>query len=388
MNDLASNRRASNDRRTRYRHRRRLAAGSAGLVGLALIATPLAAAASPAAPAPTSFLSHLSAVTNVASTVPVNGDLNPYGIAVVSQSEGRLVAGDTLVSNFNDAANLQGTGSTIVEVSPSGAVNTFAQLSAPSGVGLTTALTILPGGWVVVGNLPTSDGTSATAKAGSLIVLNSEGTPVETWSGGAINGPWDLTSVSDESRSEVFVSNVLNGTVAHSPATVDGGTVVRIDVGLQGNRPPRLVDTTVIASGFAERTDPAALVVGPTGLALGDAGQLYVADTADNRIAAIPSARWRSSPVAAGDITLSSGGSLNGPLGLTLAPNGDVLSVNGGDGNIVETTPQGHQIATRQIDPVGSGGDLFGLTLAPRDRGVLFVDDGDNTLKALGHDSH
>src|ERR1700680_4516179 len=162
MNDLASNRRASNDRRTRYRHRRRLAAGSAGLVGLALIATPLAAAASPAAPAPTSFLSHLSAVTNVASTVPVNGDLNPYGIAVVSQSEGRLVAGDTLVRKFNDAANLQGTGSTIVEVSPSGAVSTFAQLSAssrsgPSGVGLTTALTILPGGWVVVGNLPTSD---------------------------------------------------------------------------------------------------------------------------------------------------------------------------------------------------------------------------------------
>ena len=332
-------------------------------------------------------------MTNVASTVPANGDLNPYGIAVVSQSEGRLVAGDTLVSNFNDAANLQGTGSTIVEVSPSGAVSTFAQLTAssrsgPSGVGLTTALTILPGGWVVVGNLPTSDGTSATAKAGSLIVLNSEGTPVETWSGGAINGPWDLTSVSDESRSEVFVSNVLNGTVAHSPATVDGGTVVRLDVGLQGNRPPRLVDTTVIASGFAERTDPAALVVGPTGLALGDAGQLYVADTADNRIGAIPSARWRSSPVAAGDITLSSGGSLNGPLGLTLAPNGDVLSVNGGDGNIVETTPQGHQIATRQIDPAGSGGDLFGLTLAPRDRGVLFVDDGDNTLKALGHDSH
>jgi hypothetical protein len=140
----------------------------------------------------------------------------------------------------------------------------------------------------------------------------------------------------------------------------------------------------VIANGFAERTDPAALVVGPTGLAVGDAGQLYVADTVNNRIAVIPSAAWRSSPVTGGGVTLSSGGSLNGPLGLTLAPNDDVLSVNAGDGNIVETTPLGRQVDTRQIDPAGNGGDLFGLTVAPRHQGVLFVDDGDNTLKVLG----
>jgi hypothetical protein len=384
----ASNRHMSTDRKRRYRRSCSCAAGLAGLLGIGLLAAPLTAAASPASSARPSFLSHFSTVTTTASTVPANGDLNPYGITAVSQTEGRLVAGDTLVSNFNDAANLQGTGTTIVEVAPSGAVSTFAQLggagTGSSGVGLTTALTVLPGGWVVVGNLPTSDGTSATAKAGSLIVLNSDGAPVETWSGTLINGPWDLTSVSNASRSEIFVSNVLNGTVAHSPATVDGGTVVRLDVSLEENRPPRLVDTAVIANGFAERTDPAALVVGPTGLAVGDAGQLYVADTVNNRIAVIPSAAWRSSPVTGGGVTLSSGGSLNGPLGLTLAPNDDVLSVNAGDGNIVETTPLGRQVDTRQIDPAGNGGDLFGLTVAPRHQGVLFVDDGDNTLKVLG----
>jgi hypothetical protein len=374
-----------------HHHKLLVGASMAGCLSIvAAVATPVAAVASPPSHSPSSYLSHLSTVTNVASTVPANGDINPYGITVVPQSVGKLVSGDTLVSNFNNAANFQGTGTTIVEVSPSGAVTTFAQLqgplpgACPGGVGLTTALTTLPGGWVVVGSLPTSDGTSATAKAGCLIVLNSAGTPVETWSGGNINGPWDLTAVSGFGGAEIFVSNVLNGTVAHSPATVDQGTVVRLDIRLNPGQPPRLVGSTVIAKGFAERTDPAALVVGPTGLALGDDGQLYVADTVNSRIAVVPFALWRWEPATGGGITLSSGGALNGPLGLALAPNDDVLSVNSGDGNIVETTPFGRQVAARQIDPAGAGGDLFGLTIAPHGRGVLFVDDGDNTLKLFG----
>jgi hypothetical protein len=354
---------------------------AAALSIAAALALPAVAGASPASP--TAFLSHFSKVTNVASTVPANGDLNPYGIAVVPQSTGKLVKGDTLVSNFNNSANLQGTGSTIVEISPSGVVTPFAQLSS-EGIGLTTALTTLPGGWVVVGNLPTTDGSSATAKAGSLIVLNSQGIPVETWSGNNINGPWDLTSISGNDWSEIFVSNVLNGTVADSPSTVDGGTVVRLLVTSGDDRQPRLLASTVIANGFAERTDPAALVVGPTGLAIGSNGQLFVADTVNSRIAVIPFALWRFSPATHGGTTVSSGGALNAPLGLATAPNGDVLSVNGGDGSIVETTPSGHQLLSTQIDPAGAGGDLFGLTLAPNGHGVLFVDDGDNTLKLFG----
>ena len=88
-------------------------------------------------------------------------------------------------------------------------------------------------------------------------------------------------------------------------------------------------------------------------------------------------------PAAAG-YTLTSGGSLNAPLGMALAPNGDILTVNGGDGNAVETSPIGKQVDTVQIDPLNAGGDLFGLIVAPNDDGVLFVDDGDNTLKLLG----
>ncbi len=371
--------------------RRRSLVAATALAGLATGVTAAPVAAGAAIPnLPSSYLSHFSKVTNVASTVPADGDENPYGIAAVPQSVGKLVAGDTLVSNFNNSANLQGLGTTIVEVSPWGSVSTFARIdhplpgACPGGVGLTTALTTLPGGWVVVGSLPTSDGTSATAKAGCLIVLDASGTPVETWSGGNVNGPWDLTAVSGPTGAELFVTNVLNGTVAHSPATVDGGTVVRLEVGLRPGRPPALEASTVIADGFAERTDPNALVVGPTGLALGNDGQLYVADSVNSRIAVVPAAPWRLSPVTGGGITLSAGGALNGPLGLTLAPNGDVLAANGGNGNVVEVTPYGRQVASPQVDPFGAAGDLFGLTIAPDGRGVLFVDDGDNTLKLFG----
>ena len=53
--------------------------------------------------------------------MPANGDVNPYGVAVVPRSTGDLRQGNVLVSNFNDTANVQGTGTTIVQVSPGGA---------------------------------------------------------------------------------------------------------------------------------------------------------------------------------------------------------------------------------------------------------------------------
>ena len=58
--------------------------------------------------------------------MPANGDVNPYGVAVVPRSTGRLYRGDVLVSNFNDKTNTQGTGTTIVQVSPHGKVSLFA----------------------------------------------------------------------------------------------------------------------------------------------------------------------------------------------------------------------------------------------------------------------
>ena len=366
---------------------RRVALTLAGGVALAAAV----AVAAPAGAAPPPFLSHFSTVTSIASTVPANGDVNPYGIANVPFSTGALVRGDTLVSNFNASSNLQGTGTTIVEISPGGQVTPFAALDAatlpgacPGGVGLTTALAVLNDGDVVVGSLPVTDAGSGSPQAGCLIVLNSQGIPLETWAGRGINGPWDMTVAQFGNVAELFVTNVLNGLAgAANDTPVNQGTVLRLVVAMPPGRAPVLLGSSTIGTGFDEELDHTALVIGPTGLALGRNGTLYVADTVNSRIAAIPFAVFRFFPATGGGITLTEGNQLSGPLGLTLAPNGDLITVNGGNGNGVEVTPAGFQFTGVQFDPANSGGNLFGLTIAPGGHGVLFVDDGTNTLDRL-----
>ena len=180
----------------------------------------------------------------------------------------------------------------------------------------------------------------------------------------------------------LFVSNVLNGTVKGGGAVVDEGTVVRIHLKIDGHHPPKVESETVIGTEFPERTDPEALVVGPTGVGLSEEdGTLYVADTAGNRVAAIPNAMSRKSPVGKGGVTVAKGGFLNGPLGLTIAPNGDIVTANAGDGNFVETTPVGAEFQPFETE-AGAGG-LFGLTLAPRHSGIYFVNDAQNTLEII-----
>ncbi len=250
---------------------RLVTAAVATFAALAATVTAGALGAAPAGAAPVPFLSHFSSMSVVGSTVPGNGDVNPYGVATVPFSTGTLVRGDTLVSNFNSSNNLQGTGTTIVQVAPDGQTGLFAQLNpnlpgCPGGVGLTTALSVLADGYVVVGSLPVTDDGSGTPEAGCLIVLNSSGVPVETWAGNGINGPWDMTSVQVFGPfAELFVTNVLNGTVAAGGNEVDRGTVQRLSVFDPPGRPPLLFASTTIATGFAEELNSSALVLGPTG---------------------------------------------------------------------------------------------------------------------------
>lgn len=313
------------------------------------------------------------------------------------------------MSNFNNSSNLQGTGTTIVEVAPNGSVSLFAQVDAgtlpgacPGGVGLTTALVVLRSGWVIVGSLPTTDGMPDTIGAGCLIVLNSMGNPVETFYGTLINGPWDMTADEADHEARLFVTNVLSGSVAAGGNMANEGTVLRIDLAVSQKSMPWVESMTVVGSGFPERTDPAALVIGPTGVGLSpacngdedsdcenaaqeDARVLYVAESLNNRIAVIPHALTRTTSAGTG-LTLFKGGSLNDPLGLVVAPNGHILTVNGVDGFITEITPQGHQIAKKLLDNTGGpppgNGTLFGLVFDPA-LGVVFVDDGSNTLNLL-----
>ena len=371
--------------------RHRIALASTALAGAAATAV-FAVAPAAQAGTPGSFIGRLHTLTTIGSTVPANGDQNPYGTALVGMTAGSLVKGNVLISNFNNAKNFQGTGTTLVQVSPTGKLSVFAKINAaklpgkcPGGVGLTTALVILRGGWVVVGSLPTKDGSAATSSAGCLIVLDNQGRVRETFAGGGINGPWDMTASSSGPAAQLFVTNVLNGTKAAGGMVVHRGTVLRLDLMVGGSQPPRLMSTTKIGSDFPQRTDPSALVIGPTGVGLAPNGTLYVANSLASAINAIPGATSRSTSAGTGTM-ITSGGALTTPLGLAIAPNNDVLTVNGGNGLIVETTPSGTQVAKKLLDSSGSppgAGALFGLAIAPANAGVYYVDDAVNTLRLL-----
>jgi hypothetical protein len=358
--------------------------------------TPAAAstAATTSSSSASPFLGNLRTVSNVASTVPANGDINPYGIVSVPTSVGKLQAGQLLISNFNakESAkeNGQGTGTTIVQVSAAGKVSPFATIDAktlpgpcPGGVGLTTALDILPGGYVVVGSLPTTNGKTATAKYGCMIVLDSEGEAVETIASNNIQGPWDSTAKSEGSKTMLFVSNALNGGAAKGVYTIDSSTVLRIELESGKGQMPKVLSETVIANGIPWVDSAEALVLGPTGLALASNGTLYVASTDGSKILAISEATTRTAPAAKGGAVLTEGGHLKEPLGMVLAPNGNIITSNGGDGNMVETTPAGQQVAVRTADKKTGAGSLFGLVIAPDGNGIYFVDDGENTLRLL-----
>jgi hypothetical protein len=322
------------------------------------------------------------------STVPPNGDLNPYGVAFIPAEfpkGGLLNPGDILVANFNNnmpPAGLQGTGTTIVRVNATAAPSLF---FTSSQIGLSTALGVLKQGFVIVGNVPSTDGSgSCVAESGpnqnvgpgALQIIDRNGNLKATLTGDLLNGPWDLTIKDEGERAFVFVSNALSGTVTRLDLRVsrDGVSVEK---------------ETQIASGYVHRCDPAAFVVGPTGLALNRVTDtLFVSSTGDNAIFAISDASSRSGDAGTGELFIQDNTHLHGPLALALAPNGDFLSaqsdaVNPDPNHVseyVEFSPRGEFVAQFSIDP--AAGSAFGLAIRRFGDGFIFaaVDDGANVL--------
>ncbi len=324
---------------------------------------------------PSSFLP--GAVRSV-STIPANGDLNPYGVAFVPTgfpTGGTIHPGDVLVSNFNNSDNLQGTGTTIVNVPAGDAPALFFQ--GHKGIGLSTALAVLEEGLVVVGNFPTADGSCATAQAGSLLVLDSSGNPLGEIASASIDGPWDMAAVERGGGAvQLFVANALNGTVFRLDATATAG-------GLTVNK------ETQIASGYLHRCDPAALVVAPTGLAYDPAKDvLYVASTDDNAVYAVRTAGRATHDQGRGRVVYRDTRHLHGPNGLLLAPNGNLMAANSDAINpdpkqtstIVEFTTDGQFVRQISLDPLAGG--AFGLGLGSSGHTAHFaaVNDAENTL--------
>jgi hypothetical protein len=323
-----------------------------------------------------SLLDSLDSFT--ASTISPSGEVNPYGVAFVPAgfpAGGSIAAGNVLVAHFNGTSGLQGTGTTIVSISPAGQQTLFATSTL---IGLDTALGVLSRGFVIVGNLPvTYPNGTATPGQGSLQVFNSSGTLVSTITDpNLLDSPWDLTINDQGSTAQMFVSNVLSGTVTRVNLAVSGTQVT-------------VVSKTQIGSGYASQPSAAAVVVGPTGLAYNAAQDtLYVASTADNKIYAIGAAGARTSTAGQGYVVFSNQTVLHGPLGLILAPNGNLITANGDAVNsggmqneLVEFTTQGLLVAQYQIDN-GAPGSAFGVAVASSPGSVHFaaVDDNLNTV--------
>jgi hypothetical protein len=320
------------------------------------------------------------------STVPPNGDQNPYGVAFVPHdfkgNGGPLQPGDILVSNFNNSDNKQGLGTTIVRIGADGSFSTFfagpPHPTGSSGFGLSTALAVLRKGFVIVGNVPSMDGTIATSGPGSLLVIDNKGNLLSTISDATINGPWDMT-VDDRGGDNVtaFVSNAF------------AGTVVRLNLHLTATG-IMVMKKTVIASGYQHQGDAVTFVDGPTGLVYdADHDTLFVASTVDNAVYAVQNAEKTTTNNGTGNVIYSDNTHLHGALAMVMAPNGHLLVTNNDVINsdptqpseIVEFTVTGQFVTQFSVDP--SQGGSFGLAVNVQNNIATFAAVDDNTASLL-----
>jgi DNA-binding beta-propeller fold protein YncE len=311
------------------------------------------------------------------STIPSNGDQNPYGLAFVPflfASSSALRPGQILVSNFNDQTT-QGLGTTIISIDPnSGYTGLFFQ--GGSAIGFTNALTIASVGLVFAGSLPTSDGNP---EPGPLYVFDRNGNIVtQLGSTALVDGPWGMALNDRGTTAQLFISNIFNSSHGFD------GTITRLEVVLSSGS-INVLKATTIASGYTSHADTAGVVVGPAGLAYdSNRDMLYVAAEGDDAIYMLNGAGHATGSLGKGQLIYGDQTVLHGPLGLLIAPNGNLITANadpaafqpGSDtGEIIEITRTGRLVRTFSIDP--NAGSAFAIAIANK-RSVnqfAYVDD-------------
>jgi hypothetical protein len=193
-----------------------------------------------------------------------------------------------------------------------------------------------------------------------------------------VNGPWGMAIHDAGDTAQVFISNVLSGTITRLDLALSPSAVV-------------ILRATQIGSGFNHRTDPAALVLGPSGLYY-DApnDMLYVASSADNAVYSISGAGELEASAGTGTKVYQDLTHLHGPIDLALAPSGDLIVANSDGSNVdpnqpselVEFTPQGQFVSQFSVDM--NNGGAFGVALTTIGNGAAVraaaVDDNQNTI--------
>jgi hypothetical protein len=361
---------------------------------------------------PASTIADLNQNIQVASTIAPNGDMNPYGLAMppanytgVNAATGAknvLQPGDLLISDFSNKAGAN-LGTTILRYTPStGVVSPFYQEKIAKGP---VALAISSLGTLWIANYQpgyTNSADGANTGDGNVTVITPNGTDfpnnagiIDNNSGATFTpstatfaGPWGQAFAVKQGTTTpyFFVTEVESGAIqrqAFVPGHFNAESVVTI-----GQLP--------VGQNAFDPTGPQGMAYDPS------TDTLYVASTADNRIVAYPNATTTQTFEA--PITVYQGMPLNAPLGLAINPiNGDLLTVNQLDNNIVEIAPNLTQssggesfnarvVATRLLDntPVnpanGTGSALFGLVATKDSNGnlvVYYTDSNTNSLNAL-----
>ncbi|HEY8091551.1 MAG TPA: hypothetical protein VIF09_26985 [Polyangiaceae bacterium] len=339
--------------------------------GAEQVATDAGAGAEGGAPA-TAIIGSL-AITTVGSTVDAtNGDQNPYGLAVAPVTAGLLTAGDLVVCNFNDAANVQGNGTTLEILHPIPGSTPARMVQDPDLKGC-AALAIAA-----------DDAPWVAAYSSDLAPFYTpEGVLQKTLAGGPWSGPWG----------EAFATGPgATGTPSFVTSNATSGTVVRVAV--DGSA------FTTIVTGFTLNAGAVpGNILGASGLTYDvTTDTLFVVDSNQNRVVAFagysdlgenavvvePDGTF-SGPSAASARVVFAGAPLNAPIGAARLFDGDLVVGNTGDNVLVEISPGGQLVATQNLD-TGAAGALFGIVATGTDASstrIYFVDDNDSTVKVL-----
>jgi hypothetical protein len=347
--------------------------GACAFITAGCSSTPLVVTPSGGTPG-TAMLNQLHTITTLASTVdPVNGDQNPYGLAVAPASAGQVAAGDLIVCNFNDAANVQGNGTTIVGLAPVAGAAPF-RIAQDARLKGCDALSIDP----ATGNIWT-----ANLQANDVAIFSPGGAFLEK-SPYSVNLPWGMIEAGHAGATVFFQSNSADGTIDRLTA-VNGVPAAQ----------------TQIAQGFSVNHGVPGTVLAPAGLTYDPSlDTLYVVDGNADRVVALGHASQIaangvvvtgsgfSGPSAANASVIASGGAIDDPISSALLPNGDVV-IGDADPNganvLVEISPTLGIVATKNVDS-GPSGALFGVAVSGTNASnvqIFFNDDNTNTVNAL-----
>jgi hypothetical protein len=323
-----------------------------------------------------SVLKSLTKEVVIGSTVdPKFGQLNPYGLTVAPATTGDFTSGDLVVCNFNDKANVQGTGFTIVALHP-------APGSKPTLV--SHSKTLLGCDALALG--PADDIWAAAFAANDNPVISASGMLEDNIKGKPFDHPFG----------QIF-AQPTTGSPAFYESNAGDGTVVRINLGSK-------FTYDVIAKGFAVNHGKPGSIFGPSGLAYDASGDtLYIVDGTNNTVVAFS----KVSSIPSGGITVEKGGMtfkgpaagdarlvfagkpLNGPISSALLPNGNLVVGNTSNPNgkniMVELSPSGKLLDTRNVDK-GAAGSIFGMVATGTNDAntkLYFNDDNHNDLRVL-----